>query len=106
MNPESEVPWLEGFELEADSVEGPVNAIVRVLHATSAGDFLPFTPLPKRYHGRNVMLVVVDDEPTQADGYSDVNIVNIESTMLTPVNTSQHVSNGDTALRYTVTGDA
>ena len=39
----------------SDSVE------VEVKWATSAGDFIPFTPLPKRYHGKRVKIVIVEE---------------------------------------------
>jgi hypothetical protein len=32
---------------------------VDIRHATSAGDFIPFTALPARYHGKVVALVIV-----------------------------------------------
>lgn len=35
----------------------------RVKWATTAGDFVPFTALSARYHGRTVALVIVEDEP-------------------------------------------
>ena len=37
---------------------------VKVAWATSAADFLPFTSLPKRYHGKTVALVIVEDQLT------------------------------------------
>ena len=42
-----------------------MNIEVKVAWASSAGDFLPFTPLPARFHGKTVLLVMADeaDEP-------------------------------------------
>ena len=37
--------------------------MVEVRWATSAGDFLPFTALPKAYHGKTVQLVIVEPLP-------------------------------------------
>lgn len=37
------------------------SVILEVKHATSAGDFLPFTALPKRFHGKRVRITIVED---------------------------------------------
>lgn len=34
----------------------------KVLWATTAGDYLPFTSLPKEYHGRYVGIYIIKDE--------------------------------------------
>ena len=50
--------------------------VIEVRHATSAGDFLPFTALPQAYHGRRVALVILTPEieaaiNQQTDGAGD-----------------------------------
>ncbi len=37
--------------------------VVAVKHAPTAGDYLPFTPLPPRFHGGRVELVLVHEKP-------------------------------------------
>jgi len=38
------------------------SVIVKVKHASSAGDFLPFTALPKRFHGKRVSITIIADD--------------------------------------------
>lgn len=49
------------------------SVIVKVRHASSAGDFLPFTALPKRFHGKRVRITIVEDDCSIAgtDGSTD-----------------------------------
>jgi hypothetical protein len=42
-------------------VHGPLDVVVEVSYATSVPAFVAFTPLPARYRGRKVALVIVDD---------------------------------------------
>lgn len=37
---------------------------VEVRWATSAGDYVPFTALPARYHGKTVAIVIVEEGDT------------------------------------------
>lgn len=37
---------------------------VDVCWATSAGDYVPFTALPKHYHGKRVAIVIIEPEQT------------------------------------------
>lgn len=37
---------------------------VEVKWATSAGDYVPFTALPARYHGKTVAIVIIEDGET------------------------------------------
>lgn len=46
------------------------SVIVKVRHASSAGDFLPFTALPKRFHGKRVRVTIVEDD-CSTDGTDD-----------------------------------
>ncbi len=43
------------------------SVVVETRWATSAGDFLPFTPLPKRFHGKKVRITVVEDDCSEND---------------------------------------
>lgn len=46
------------------------SVIAKVNHASSAGDFLPFTTLPKRFHGKRVRITIVEDDCSN-DGTND-----------------------------------
>lgn len=48
-------------KIEDDSV------VVETRWATSAGDFIPFTPLPKRFHGKKVRITIVEDDCSKND---------------------------------------
>lgn len=47
---------------EADDLKPTerMEKVVDVKWATSAGDFIPFTALPARFHGKKVKLVICD----------------------------------------------
>lgn len=49
----------EDVRSESDKSDDSVE--VEVKWATSAGDFIPFTPLPKRYHGKRVKIVIAEE---------------------------------------------
>ncbi len=53
------------FELASDQPHEVENVTIAVKWATSAGNFLPFTALPKRYAGKLVELVIIGnaDQP-------------------------------------------
>lgn len=38
------------------------SVVVETRWATSAGDFIPFTPLPKRFHGKKVRITIEEDD--------------------------------------------
>lgn len=48
-------------KIEDDSV------VVETRWATSSGDFVPFTPLPKRFHGKKVRITIVEDDCSTND---------------------------------------
>jgi len=48
-------------KIEDDSV------VVETRWATSAGDFIPFTPLPKRFHGKKVRITIEEDDCSTND---------------------------------------
>jgi len=48
-------------KIEDDSV------VVETRWATSAGDFVPFTPLPKRFHGKKVRITIEGDDCSKTD---------------------------------------
>lgn len=41
--------------------------VVETRWATSAGDFVPFTPLPKRFHGKKVRITIEEDDCSKND---------------------------------------
>lgn len=43
------------------------SVVVETRWATSCGDFLPFTPLPKRFHGKKVRITVAEDDCSEND---------------------------------------
>lgn len=43
------------------------SVVVETRWATSAGDFLPFTSLPKRFHGKKVKITIAEDDCSEND---------------------------------------
>lgn len=43
------------------------SVVVETRWATSAGDFIPFTPLPKRFHGKKVRITIKEDDCSEID---------------------------------------
>lgn len=41
--------------------------VVETRWATSSGDFVPFTPLPKRFHGKKVRITIEEDDCSTND---------------------------------------
>lgn len=41
--------------------------VVATRWATSSGDFVPFTPLPKRFHGKKVRITIEEDDCSEID---------------------------------------
>lgn len=41
--------------------------VVETRWATSAGDFVPFTPLPKRFHGKRVRITIEEEDCSKND---------------------------------------
>lgn len=41
--------------------------VVETRWATSAGDFVPFTPLPKRFHGKKVRITIEECDCSEID---------------------------------------
>lgn len=46
------------------------SVVVETRWATSAGDFVPFTALPKRFHGKKVRITAVEDDCSISDDTS------------------------------------
>lgn len=43
------------------------SVVVETRWATSAGDFIPFTPLPKRFRGKKVRITIEEDDCSEID---------------------------------------
>ncbi len=41
--------------------------VVETRWATSFGDFVPFTPLPKRFHGKKVRITIEEEDCSEND---------------------------------------